>query len=139
MQQEAPAEPPHIKMEEENAWRSQIGEPPQELKEEADIKTFTLTNVHVKKETDQDESSQLPRGQSEMMSDEHMATENDGDGEHSGGSQPDLLVPLSDADDVTSHSSDTDHSNHTKDPVKTKKKSQGKITNRADRKLSKLP
>ncbi|XP_019748720.1 uncharacterized protein LOC109529736 isoform X1 [Hippocampus comes] len=122
MQQEAPAEPPHIKMEEENVWRSQIGEPPQELKEEADIKTFTLTNVQVKKESDQDQSSQLPRGQSEMMCDEHMATENDG--EHSGGSQPDFLVPLSDADDMTSHSSDTDHSNPTKDPVKTEKKSQ---------------
>ncbi|XP_061826899.2 uncharacterized protein [Nerophis lumbriciformis] len=110
--QEEP-QPPHIKEEDEKLCITQereclLGQ------EEADLTNFPLTVVSVKTEDHEDkppESSQLHHSPSEekreveppsSSSPQHMTTEDDGD--HSGGSQVDnLLAPLSDSDDSTSH------------------------------------
>ncbi|XP_072770619.1 uncharacterized protein [Nerophis lumbriciformis] len=112
LKQEDP-QPPNIKEEEENVWITQkdeciLGQ------EEADLTKFPLTVVCVKTEDHEDkppESSQLHHSPSEekreveppsSSSPQHMTTE--GDGDHCGGSQADnLLAPLSDSDDSTSH------------------------------------
>ncbi|XP_061886280.1 gastrula zinc finger protein XlCGF48.2-like isoform X2 [Entelurus aequoreus] len=92
---------PHIKKEEEGHRISQ----PKWLEE------FPVTGVPVKSEGDE------VKGESEekrsSSSTQHMTTEADGD--HCGGSQADkILAPLSDSEDTTSHSPDTDdeHSKH---------------------------
>ncbi|XP_054642501.1 histone acetyltransferase KAT6A-like isoform X4 [Dunckerocampus dactyliophorus] len=105
---------PYVKEEEEELSITQEGEhllgP-----EEADLTRLPLTGVSVKTEDPEDkppESSQLHHSPSEEMREaepscssslQHMTTEADGD--HCGGSQADnLLAPLSDSDDTTSHS-----------------------------------
>ncbi|XP_061750044.1 zinc finger protein 135-like isoform X1 [Nerophis ophidion] len=98
----------HIKEEEEELWIAQ------DLRQEADLTKFPLTVVSVKTEDHEEkppESSQLPHGRSEEVrvvessgssSPQHMTAEADGD--HCGRSQAgELLAPLSDADDTTSH------------------------------------
>lgn len=102
---EDPAKPPHIKEEEEDVWSSQAAEKLPGPKE-AEVTEFTWTGIHVKSENDEGQSSQLPHNPSEEASSQHW-------------------TPLSDMDDVMSHSSDTDHSDDDKEPLKTEKKSKG--------------
>ncbi|XP_054642019.1 zinc finger protein ZFP2-like isoform X1 [Dunckerocampus dactyliophorus] len=113
-EEEVEPQPPYVKEEEEELSITQEGEhllgP-----EEADHARLPLTGVSVKTEDPEDkppESSQLHHSPSEEMREaepscssslQHMTTEADGD--HCGGSQADnLLAPLSDSDDTTSHS-----------------------------------
>ncbi|XP_061619561.1 zinc finger and SCAN domain-containing protein 2-like isoform X1 [Phyllopteryx taeniolatus] len=93
-------EPPHIKEEVED-------EEVHHIKQEEEVVTkFPLTCVPLKSEDGLSEESrgvELPSSSSSQ----HMTTE--GDGDHCGGPQADsLLTPLSDCDDVTSHSPHTD-------------------------------
>ncbi|XP_061784541.1 uncharacterized protein [Nerophis lumbriciformis] len=96
---------PHIKEEEEEHSISQ----PKWLVE------FPVTGVPVKSEDDE------VKGESEEKSSsstQHMTTEADGD--HCGGSQADkLLAPLSDSEDTTSHSPDTDDEDSKDDKTNT--------------------
>ncbi|XP_054628165.1 uncharacterized protein LOC129179227 isoform X2 [Dunckerocampus dactyliophorus] len=113
LKQEDP-QPRHVKEEEEQLCTTQEGEYLLGPKE-ADL-TLSLTGVSVKTEDHEDKPpaySQLHHSPSEenrvenppssSSSPQHMTTAADGD--HCGGSQADnLLAPLSDSDDVTSHS-----------------------------------
>ncbi|XP_061923667.1 uncharacterized protein LOC133663306 isoform X2 [Entelurus aequoreus] len=97
MEQEWP-EPPHIKEEEEDHSITQEGEHLKGLEE------FPVIHDLVKSEIDEDKDQSKDPSSS---STQHMASEADGD--HFGASQADnLLAPLSDSDDTTSHSADTD-------------------------------
>ncbi|XP_041822583.1 zinc finger and BTB domain-containing protein 41-like isoform X2 [Chelmon rostratus] len=83
LDQEDPAEPPHIKEEQEELWTSQEGEQLGGL-EEADITKFTSPPVPVKSEEEDEEepqSSQLHQRQTEQMKTES-------DGEDCGGPEP---------------------------------------------------
>ncbi|XP_041822591.1 zinc finger and SCAN domain-containing protein 12-like [Chelmon rostratus] len=83
LDQEDPAEPPHIKEEQEELWTSQEGEQLGGL-EEADITKFTSPPVPVKSEEEDEEepqSSQLHQRQTEQMRTES-------DGEDCGGPEP---------------------------------------------------
>ncbi|XP_054623163.1 zinc finger and SCAN domain-containing protein 2-like isoform X1 [Dunckerocampus dactyliophorus] len=95
-------EPPHIKEEEEDHSISQEGEHLEVLEE------FPVIGVTVKSEDDEGESEEEREVEPPSSSStQHMTTEADGD--HCGGSQAhNLLAPLSDSDDTTSHSPDTD-------------------------------
>nr|XP_057926687.1 zinc finger and SCAN domain-containing protein 12-like [Doryrhamphus excisus] len=96
LKQEVP-QPLQVKEEEEELWITQEGECFIGLKE-TDVTKLPLTVVSVKTEDHEDEPL-------ESSSEENMTTEADGD--HCGGSQADnLLAPLSDSDDTTSHSAD---------------------------------
>ncbi|XP_054642029.1 oocyte zinc finger protein XlCOF8.4-like isoform X1 [Dunckerocampus dactyliophorus] len=125
-EEEEGLEPAHIKEEEEEPQPPYVKEEEEELSitqegehllgpEEADLTRLPLTGVSVKTEDPEDkppESSQLHHSPSEEMREaepscssslQHMTTEADVD--HCGGSQADnLLAPLSDSDDTTSHS-----------------------------------
>ncbi|XP_054637986.1 uncharacterized protein LOC129185220 isoform X2 [Dunckerocampus dactyliophorus] len=111
-EKEEEPQPSYVK--EEGFWITQEGEhlpgP-----EEADLARLPLTGVPAVTKDHEDkppELSQLHHSPSEEMSEaepscssslQHMTTEADGD--HCGGSQADnLLAPLSDSDDTTSHS-----------------------------------
>ncbi|XP_061737392.1 uncharacterized protein LOC133539232 [Nerophis ophidion] len=100
---------PHIKEEEEEHSISQQGEHLEGL-EEVDVPKMPVTGVPVKSEDDEVKGESEERGGGEppsSSSTQHMTTEADGD--HCGGSQADkLLAPLSDSEDTTSHSPDTD-------------------------------
>ncbi|XP_061770624.1 sarcoplasmic reticulum histidine-rich calcium-binding protein-like isoform X2 [Nerophis ophidion] len=100
---------PHIKEEEEEHSISQQGEHLEGL-EEVDVTKMPVTGVPVKSEDDEVKGESEERGGGEppsSSSTQHMTTEADGD--HCGGSQADkLLAPLSDSEDTTSHSPDTD-------------------------------
>ncbi|XP_061784403.2 uncharacterized protein [Nerophis lumbriciformis] len=95
---------PHIKKEEEEYNISQEGEHIEGLVE------FPVTGVPVKSEDDEVKGESEEKREAEppsSSSTQHMTTEADGD--HCGGSQADkLLAPLSDSEDTTSHSPDTD-------------------------------
>ncbi|XP_077420904.1 uncharacterized protein LOC144051027 [Vanacampus margaritifer] len=98
-----------------------------EEEEEEDITKLPLTIVLLKSEDeeDQERSSQLHPSQSgenteaelpSSSSSQHMRKESDGD--HCGGPQADSpLAPLSENDDITSHSSDTDEDEQSKGDV----------------------
>ncbi|XP_061748588.1 zinc finger protein 316-like [Nerophis ophidion] len=100
---------PHIKEEEEEHSINQQGEHLEGL-EEVDVTKMPVTGVPVKSEDDEVKGESEERGGGEppsSSSTQHMTTEADGD--HCGGSQADkLLAPLSDSEDTTSHSPDTD-------------------------------
>ncbi|XP_061539418.1 zinc finger protein 2-like isoform X1 [Phycodurus eques] len=130
--QEEPAEPPDIKEEKEDVWRGQDGGRLQEL-EANDVTSFALTCVHVKSEEDEGPSSQLHRSQSEETLGQHVTTH-----EQRGGlrSPPGSIARISDMDDVTSHSSDTDRGDRTKEPSKTNTNAEGDLRRRADSKHS---
>ncbi|XP_054644759.1 zinc finger and SCAN domain-containing protein 2-like [Dunckerocampus dactyliophorus] len=118
--QEEP-EPPHIKVEEEEVATNRDGEQLQGL-DEADITEFPLTGVPVKSEDeDKAQSSQLQHSQSEENKGAEPLTQpmtTGAAGEHCGRPQADShFAPLSDMDDMMSHSSETDHSDDTKEPV----------------------
>nr|XP_020477139.1 zinc finger protein 483-like [Monopterus albus] len=94
-----PAEPPHIKEEQEELWTSQEGEQRQGL-EEADVTKFPFTPVPVKSEADEPQFSQLHQSHTE----ENRHCEG---GEDCGGPEP--HKPLQpDTDDKTEDSSETD-------------------------------
>ncbi|XP_061925486.1 zinc finger protein 614-like isoform X2 [Entelurus aequoreus] len=102
-EQEEEPQPPHIKAEEAEHTVSQEGDHLEELVE------FPVTGVPVKSEDDVKGESEEKREAEppSSSSTQHMTTEADGD--HCGGSQADkLLAPLSDSEDTTSHSPDTD-------------------------------
>ncbi|XP_054642100.1 myb-like protein X isoform X2 [Dunckerocampus dactyliophorus] len=125
-EEEEELEPMHIKEEEEESQHPCVKDEEEELSisqegehhqgpDEAVLSRLPLTGVSVKTEDHEDkppESSQLHHSPSEekreaepssSSSTQHMTTEADGD--HCGGSQADnLLAPLSDSDDITSHS-----------------------------------
>nr|XP_061779139.1 zinc finger protein 135-like [Nerophis lumbriciformis] len=94
----------HIKEEEEEHSISQEGEHLERLEE------FPVIGVIVKSEDDEVKSESEEKREAEppsSSSTQHMTTEADGD--HCGGSQADkILAPLSDSEDTTSHSPDTD-------------------------------
>ncbi|XP_077390587.1 uncharacterized protein LOC144027145 [Festucalex cinctus] len=117
---EEPAECLLIKAEKEDAWRCPDGERLQGQEEEADVHEPTLTVVDVKMEDAKAQSSQSQLSQSEGKSSPHMTTEANEDVNSESDS---LFTPLSDMDNMMSHSSDTDHSHHDKKRFKTKKKS----------------
>ncbi|XP_072772206.1 uncharacterized protein [Nerophis lumbriciformis] len=100
---------PHIKEEEEEHSISQQGEHLEGL-EEVDVTKMPVTGVPVKSEGDEVKGESEEKREAEppsSSSTQHMTTEADGD--HCGGSQADkLLAPLSDSEDTTSHSPDTD-------------------------------
>ncbi|XP_061746764.1 zinc finger protein 391-like isoform X2 [Nerophis ophidion] len=95
---------PHIKEEEVEYNISQEGEPLKGLVE------FPVIGVPVKSEGDEVKGESEEKREAEppsSSSTQHMTTEADGD--HCGGSQADkFLAPLSDSEDTTSHSPDTD-------------------------------
>ncbi|XP_061925361.1 zinc finger protein with KRAB and SCAN domains 5-like isoform X2 [Entelurus aequoreus] len=95
---------PHIKEEEKEHSISQEGEHLEGLVE------FPVTGVPVKSEDDEVKGESEEKREAEppsSSSTQHMTTEADVD--HCGGSQADkLLAPLSDSEDTTSHSPDTD-------------------------------
>ncbi|XP_072772632.1 uncharacterized protein [Nerophis lumbriciformis] len=95
---------PHIKEEEEEHSISQEGDHIEGLVE------FPVTGVPVKSEDDEVKGESEEKREAEppsSSSTQHMTTEADGD--HCGGSQADkILAPLSDSEDTTSHSPDTD-------------------------------
>ncbi|XP_061824010.2 uncharacterized protein [Nerophis lumbriciformis] len=104
-------QPHHIKEEEEELWITQEEEclPG---REEADLAKFPPTVVCVKTEDHEDktpESSQLHHSPSEKNKSMEPSSSSpqhptEGDGDHCGGSQADnLIAPLSDSDDTTSH------------------------------------
>ncbi|XP_061924250.1 uncharacterized protein LOC133663640 isoform X2 [Entelurus aequoreus] len=98
---------PHIKEEEKEYSNSQNGEHLEGM--EVDISKIPLNGVIVKIEDDEvkSESEKREVEPPSSSSTQHMTTEDDGD--HCGGSQADkLLAPLSDSDDMTSHSPETD-------------------------------
>ncbi|XP_057696316.1 uncharacterized protein LOC130918547 [Corythoichthys intestinalis] len=101
-----PAQPPQLKNKE---FSGHTAQPVQGLQEEADVMS---TDVDVKKEADEAQSSQLYDSQSNDFG-QNMMT----DAEHLD------FAPLSDIDDVISHSSDTEHSDHAKEALATKRKS----------------
>ncbi|XP_051930221.1 zinc finger protein 629-like [Hippocampus zosterae] len=127
-QQEQPPEPHRIKEEED--IRSSQNKEQLPLLEENDVTAFALTGARIKSEEDDGQSSQLRHSQSEKL-DQHIT-----EGERYTGpqSQPDQLAPLSDMDDMMSHSSDTDHSDRTKEPLK--ESSEGHRMRHADNKHS---
>ncbi|XP_061540768.1 trichohyalin-like isoform X4 [Phycodurus eques] len=63
-QQEEPADPSHLKEEEEDVWSSQDGEQLQGLEEVGYVNSLPWTGVRVKSEDDDGQSSQLPHSQS---------------------------------------------------------------------------
>ncbi|XP_061895364.1 zinc finger protein 771-like isoform X2 [Entelurus aequoreus] len=75
-----------------------------------DLEEFPVTGVPVKSEDDEVKGESEEKREAEppsSSSTQHMTPEADGD--HCGGSQADkLLAPLSDSEDTTSHSPDTD-------------------------------
>ncbi|XP_054626353.1 zinc finger protein 2-like isoform X2 [Dunckerocampus dactyliophorus] len=91
----------YFKEEEEEHSISQEGE---------QLEAFPVIGVPLKSEDDEDKGESEEKKEVEPPSSNsslHMTTEADGD--HCGGSQADnLLAPLSDSDDTTSHSPDTD-------------------------------
>ncbi|XP_061897122.1 zinc finger protein 2-like isoform X3 [Entelurus aequoreus] len=99
-------QPHHIKEEEEELWITQEEEclPG---REEADLTKLPPTVVSVKTEDHDDkppESSQLHHSPSEKNRSMEPQHTTEGDGDHCGGSQADnLIAPLSDSDDTTSH------------------------------------
>ncbi|XP_054626309.1 zinc finger and SCAN domain-containing protein 12-like [Dunckerocampus dactyliophorus] len=100
-------QPLNIKKEEEDHSISQQGEHLEGLKE------FPVIAVIIKTEYDEgkgDSEEKIEVEPQSSSSTQHMTTEADGD--HCGGSQADnLLAPLSDSDDTTSHSPDADDEN----------------------------
>ncbi|XP_061663146.1 uncharacterized protein LOC133493615 isoform X4 [Syngnathoides biaculeatus] len=99
----------HIKEEEEliSIKKEEEKERPHiKQEEDEDISKFPLTGVSLKSEDGQREESGGAEPQSSSLS-QHMRTERDGD--HNGGSHPGgLLVALSDHDDMTTDSPDTE-------------------------------
>ncbi|XP_057696102.1 gastrula zinc finger protein XlCGF57.1-like [Corythoichthys intestinalis] len=93
--------------EEEDLWSSQFGEP--------DVTEFTWTGVHVKSEDD-GQSAQLYPSQIKDKLNQDC----------------DNIAQLSDMDDATSRSSDTDRSDGAKEHHKTKKKSKHRVTQHFD-------
>ncbi|XP_061620869.1 zinc finger protein 84-like isoform X2 [Phyllopteryx taeniolatus] len=88
-----------------------------EEEEEYDITKLPLTIVVLKSEDDEDKGQcEKNRGAEppSSSSSQHVTTEVDGD--HCGGSPApvSLLAPLSESDDITSHSTDTDEDEHSK-------------------------
>ncbi|XP_054630057.1 oocyte zinc finger protein XlCOF22-like [Dunckerocampus dactyliophorus] len=145
-EEEGEPQPPHVKEEEEEVWITQDEEcllgP-----EEADLTKFPLTVVSVKTEDHEHkppESSLLHHSPSEenrevelpsSSSPQHMTTEADGD--HCGGSQADnLLAPLSDSDDTTSHSPEDEDRNDTQEPLSGDTDWEGDMRTQTDNKHS---
>ncbi|XP_054630719.1 zinc finger protein 37 homolog [Dunckerocampus dactyliophorus] len=138
---------PHIKEEERDLWITQDGAcllGPDEF----DLNELQLTVVPVKTEDHEDkppESSQLHHSPGEEdrgaeppsgSSPQHMTTEADGD--HCGGSQADnLLAPLSDSDDTTSHSPEDEDENDAQEPLSSDTDWEGDMRTQTDKKHSK--
>ncbi|XP_054628147.1 zinc finger and SCAN domain-containing protein 2-like isoform X2 [Dunckerocampus dactyliophorus] len=106
VKEEEEPQSPNVKEEEEELWIAQEGERLLR-KEEADLTKLPLTGVSGKCEdsqlhhspSEENRGAEPPSGSSQQ----HMLTEADGD--HRGGSRAvQLLAPLSDSDDTTSHS-----------------------------------
>ncbi|XP_061890074.1 zinc finger protein 37-like isoform X2 [Entelurus aequoreus] len=116
IKEEEDPKPPHIKDEEEESQphhnNKEKEEHSDDLKglEEVDVTKMPVTGVPVKSEGDEVKGESEEKREAEppsSSSTQHMTTEADGD--HCGGSQADkLLAPLSDSEDTTSHSPDTD-------------------------------
>ncbi|XP_054628102.1 zinc finger protein 436-like isoform X1 [Dunckerocampus dactyliophorus] len=140
------SQPSQVKDEEEELWITREGEYLLEPKE-ADLTKIRLTVVSVKTEDDEvkpPESSQLHHSPSEenrgaeppnRSSPQHMTTEADGD--HCGGSQADnLLAPLSDSDDTTSHSPEGEDWDDTQEPLSSDTDIEGDMRAHTDNKHS---
>nr|XP_057926015.1 zinc finger protein 236-like [Doryrhamphus excisus] len=129
-------QPLHIKDEEEELRITQDGR--HHGLEEADLTKLPLTHFFVKTEDYEDkppESSQLPSEENRGAEPQHMTTEADGD--HCGGSQADnLLAPLSDSDDTTSHSTEDEDHNSTQEPLSSDTDCEDDMRTRTDTKRS---
>nr|XP_057938329.1 oocyte zinc finger protein XlCOF8.4-like [Doryrhamphus excisus] len=135
-------QPTHMKEEEEELSVTQLlGS------KEADLNMLPLTGVSVKTDDHEDkppESSQLHHSPSEEMREaepscssslQHMTTEADGD--HCGGSQADnLLAPLSDSDDTTSHSPEDEDSDYNQESLSSDTDWEGDMTTHTGNKHS---
>nr|XP_057937898.1 oocyte zinc finger protein XlCOF22-like isoform X1 [Doryrhamphus excisus] len=145
-EEEEKPQPLYVKVEEEELWITQEGEhllgP-----EEADLTRLPLTGVSVKTDDHEDkppESSQLHHSPSEEMREaepscssslQHMTTEADGD--HCGGSQADnLLAPLSDSDDTTSHSPEDEDGDYNQESLSSDTDCEGDMTTHTGNKHS---
>ncbi|XP_054636378.1 protein IWS1 homolog isoform X4 [Dunckerocampus dactyliophorus] len=152
-EEEMEPEHPHIKEEEEEPQPPDVKEEEGELSitqegehlpgpEEADLARLPLTGDHEDKPP---ELSQLHHSPSEEMSEaepscssslQHMTTEADGD--HCGGSQADnLLAPLSDSDDTTSHSPEGEDSEYNRESLSSDTDSEGDMMTGTGNKHSK--
>ncbi|XP_054644410.1 zinc finger protein 182-like [Dunckerocampus dactyliophorus] len=148
-EEETEPQPPYVKEEEEEISITQDEEhllgP-----EEADLTRLPVTGVSVVTEDHEDkppESSQLHHSPSEEMrkvepscssSLQHMTTEADGD--HCGGSQADnLLAPLSDSDDTTSHSPEDEDSDYNQESLGSDTDCEGNMISHAGNKHSECP
>ncbi|XP_054644392.1 uncharacterized protein LOC129188216 isoform X2 [Dunckerocampus dactyliophorus] len=151
-------QPQPVKEEEEAPQPSYVKEEQEELSitqerehllgpEEAKLARLPLPVVSVKTEDREDkppESSQLHHSPSEEVREaepscssslQHMTTEADGD--HCGGSQADnLLAPLSDSDDTTSHSPEDEDSDDNQESLSSDTAWEGDMTTYTDNKHS---
>ncbi|XP_054645765.1 zinc finger protein 774-like [Dunckerocampus dactyliophorus] len=127
VEQEEP-EPPHIKEEEDEQWEQLQG------LQEAAITKFPLTGVPVKREDNEDKAQsskhlicQRKENRRAENLNQHMTTEDDG------GPQADRnFAPLSDVDDMMSHSSESDHNDGTKELLEISKDSQDDMRHHID-------
>ncbi|XP_054644027.1 oocyte zinc finger protein XlCOF22-like isoform X1 [Dunckerocampus dactyliophorus] len=145
---EGELEPTHIKEEEEEPQPPFVKEEEEELliTQEGERllgSRLPLTGVSVKTE-DHEDKPQLHHSPSEekreaepssSSSTQHMTTEADGD--HCGGSQADnLLAPLSDSDDITSHSPEDEDSDYNQESLSSDTDCEGDMTTHTDSKHS---
>ncbi|XP_054646732.1 zinc finger protein 572-like isoform X2 [Dunckerocampus dactyliophorus] len=105
-------EPPHIKEEEEELWEQFHG------LEQADMTKFPINREdnEDKAQTSQRHHCQREENSGAEPLTQHMTTEDDG-----GPQAPRNFAPLSDVDDMMSHSSESDHNDDTKEPLETNK------------------
>nr|XP_057931760.1 gastrula zinc finger protein XlCGF52.1-like [Doryrhamphus excisus] len=97
-------QPPHIKEEEEDHSIGQEGEHPEGAEEFP-----VIVVVSVKSEDDEDKGQSEENREAELPSASSLQHITEPNGDQSGGSQAEsLFAPLSESDDTTSHSPDTD-------------------------------
>ncbi|XP_054644026.1 oocyte zinc finger protein XlCOF22-like [Dunckerocampus dactyliophorus] len=153
-EEEVEPEPTHIKDEEEEAQLPCVKKEEDELlitqegehlvgSKEAGFVRLPLTGVSVKTE-DHEDKPQLHHSPSEekreaepssSSSTQHMTTEADGD--HRGGSQADnLLAPLSDSDDITSHSPEDEDNDYNQESLSSDTDCEGDMMTHTDNKHS---
>ncbi|XP_051929710.1 zinc finger protein 260-like [Hippocampus zosterae] len=118
VEQDEPEEPTHIKEEEREASSSRNGEQLHRREEEANVACFTWAgSIHVKREQDKDQSSQLQGSQSDENREAAANTH----------SPDNNFTPPSDAPDTMSPLSETDRSDDAKGPSDSKSAKNGFI------------
>ncbi|XP_019748707.1 zinc finger and SCAN domain-containing protein 21-like [Hippocampus comes] len=126
-QEEEPADPAYMKEEKEDVWSSQDLEQLQVLEE--DLNAVAPTGVSLKSEKDKGRSSQPRHSRKQKNRGGRITRESKGD--HA---QPGNVAALPDMDVMMLLSSDSDRSDHPKEPPNTDKKPKGDMTHHADNK-----